>query len=42
LGPMTTTPNGIYYGNLQRDPYWNPIRKDPRFDKLLTELAPRD
>jgi serine/threonine protein kinase len=33
-------PNGIYYGQLKLDPYWNPLRKDPRFEKLLAELAP--
>jgi TolB-like protein len=34
-------PNGIYYGQLKLDPYWDPLRKDPRFEKLLAELAPR-
>jgi TolB-like protein len=32
-------PNGIYYGQLKSDPYWDPLRKDPRFEKLLAELA---
>jgi serine/threonine protein kinase/Tfp pilus assembly protein PilF len=30
------------YGDLKTNPSWDPIRKDPRFDKLLAELAPRD
>jgi serine/threonine protein kinase len=42
LGPLAKTPNGIYYGGLKLDPLWDPLRKDPRFDKLLAELAPRD
>jgi serine/threonine protein kinase len=41
LDSLTRTPNGVYYGEL-REPYWDPIRKDPRFDKLSAELAPRD
>jgi len=42
LGHLTKTPSGIYYGNLKLEPYWEPLRKDPRFDKLLAELAPKD
>jgi TolB-like protein/Tfp pilus assembly protein PilF len=42
LGPLTKIPNGIYYGDLKLNSYFNPLRKDPRFDKLLAELAPRD
>jgi hypothetical protein len=41
LGPLTKMPSGIYYGQLARDPYWEPLRKDPRYEKLLAELAPR-
>jgi serine/threonine protein kinase len=36
------TANGILYGELKLDPAWDPLRKDPRFDKLLAELAPHD
>ena len=35
-------PNGIFYGQLKRDTYWEPLRQDPRYDKLLAELARRD
>jgi tetratricopeptide (TPR) repeat protein len=42
LVPLTTLPSGVYYGQLKLDPYWDPLRKDPRFDKLLAELAPKD
>jgi hypothetical protein len=33
---------GIYYGQLKRDPYWEPLRKDPRYEKLLAQLAATD
>jgi TolB-like protein/Flp pilus assembly protein TadD len=32
----------VTYGALKFDPGWDPLRKDPRFDKLLAELAPHD
>jgi hypothetical protein len=32
----------LNYGDLKTNPIWDPLRKDPRFDKLLTELAPKD
>jgi tetratricopeptide (TPR) repeat protein len=42
LGILTKLSNGIYYGNLKGDPYWEPLRKDPRFEKLTAELAPKE
>ena len=42
LSPLTKTPGGLYYGNLKHDPYWEPLRSDPRLQKLLAELAPKD
>jgi hypothetical protein len=36
-------PNGMLtYGDLKTNPTWDPLRKDPRFEKLLAELAPKD
>jgi hypothetical protein len=32
----------INYGCLKTYPGWDPLRKDPRFDKLLAKLAPHD
>jgi tetratricopeptide (TPR) repeat protein len=32
----------LTYGDLATNPGWDPLRKDPRFDKLLAELAPKD
>ena len=31
----------LNYGTFKRDPYWEPRRQDPRYAKLLAELAPR-
>jgi tetratricopeptide (TPR) repeat protein len=42
IGVLTKVPNGIYYADLKLDPCLEPIRKDPRYVKLLAELAPRD
>jgi len=42
LSSLTKVPNGIFYGQLKRDPYWEPLRQDPRYEKVLSELAPRD
>jgi hypothetical protein len=39
---LTKTPHGVYYGQLKADPLWTPIRKDPRFEKLLAELVPKE
>ena len=43
LSILITTPSFWFcYGDLKTNPNWDPLRKDPRFDKLLAELAPRD
>jgi TolB-like protein/Flp pilus assembly protein TadD len=42
LAVLTKTPHGVYYGQLKADQLWTPIRKDPRFEKLLAELAPKE
>ena len=42
LDTLAKTPRGIYAGSLMLDPVWDPLRKDPRFEKLLAELAPKD
>jgi tetratricopeptide (TPR) repeat protein len=42
LVPSAKIPAGIRYGSLKCDPLWDPLRKDPRFETLLAELAPKD
>ncbi|MBV8098287.1 MAG: hypothetical protein JOZ31_03930 [Verrucomicrobia bacterium] len=42
LSSVAKVPWGIFYGHLKRDPYWEPLRHDPRYEKLLAELALRD
>jgi hypothetical protein len=33
-------PNGTSYGDLRLDPLWDPLRGDPRFQKLCQEKQP--
>ncbi len=42
LAVSAKIPGGVSYGDLKLDACWDPLRNDPRFDKLLAELAPRD
>jgi hypothetical protein len=42
LEPSIKIPASIYYGQLKRDPLWDPLRKDSRFEKFLAELAPKE
>lgn len=42
LSALTKVANGIFYGQLKWDPLWEPLRQDPRYEKLLAQLAPRD
>jgi hypothetical protein len=42
LDVSAKTPRGVSYGDLKLDPDWDPLRTDPRFDKLLAQLAPKD
>jgi tetratricopeptide (TPR) repeat protein len=37
LPHLLEVPNGLTPGLLRLDPYWDPLRKDPRFGKLIGE-----
>ncbi len=34
-------PGFLSYGELRLHPYWDPLRGDPRFDKIVATLAPK-
>ncbi|MGZ5002154.1 MAG: FlgO family outer membrane protein [Chthoniobacterales bacterium] len=40
LGLSIGNPGGVHYGELKLQPYWDPLRGDPRFEKLIASLAP--
>jgi TolB-like protein len=42
LAISATVPGGISYGQLKLEPYWDPLRGDPRFDKIVASLAPKE
>ena len=45
LRELTTAvhiPGSLSYGQLRLSPVWDPLRADPRFDKIVAELAPKD
>ena len=35
-------PTGISYGELKHYPDWDPLRGDPRFEKIVASLAAKD
>ena len=41
LGILVDLPNGVDYGDLKLHPCWDGLRSDPRFERLVAELAPR-
>jgi len=41
LALSARTPGGATYGELKLDQFWDPLRGDPRFEKIVASLAPR-
>jgi hypothetical protein len=35
-------PGRLSYGQLRLHPDWDPLRGDPRFEKIVASLAPKD
>ncbi|PYK51793.1 MAG: hypothetical protein DME20_00785, partial [Verrucomicrobia bacterium] len=34
-------PSNVSYGELKLMPWWDPLRGDPRFEKIVSSLAPK-
>jgi tetratricopeptide (TPR) repeat protein len=41
LATASRLPNGGSYGQLKLLPFWDPLRGDPRFEKIVASLAPK-
>jgi TolB-like protein/cytochrome c-type biogenesis protein CcmH/NrfG len=38
---LAKLPAGVSYGEIRLDPFWDPLRGDPRFEKIVASLAPK-
>ena len=41
LATAARLPGGVSYGQLKLLPYWDPLRGDPRFEKIVASRAPK-
>jgi len=41
LALSAQNPAGVTYGDLKLNPLWDPLRDDPRFEKIVVSLAPK-
>ena len=41
LSAAASLPGHLSYGYLRLHPYWDPLRGDPRFEKIVASLAPK-
>jgi hypothetical protein len=42
LEVVARIPGGPSYGDLRLNPMWDPLRGDPRFEKIVASLAPKE
>jgi hypothetical protein len=42
LAAVERVPNRLSYGLLKLHPYWDSLRGDPRFEKIVASLAPKE
>jgi hypothetical protein len=42
LTTAVNTPGFLSYGYLRLNPMWDPLRGDPRFEKIVASLAPKE
>jgi TolB-like protein/predicted Ser/Thr protein kinase len=41
LETLAKIPAGVSYGDIRLNPNWDPLRGDPRFEKIVASLAPK-
>jgi len=41
LARSAKMPAGVSYAEIRLDPHWDPLRADPRFEKIINSLAPK-
>jgi serine/threonine-protein kinase len=41
LAIAAQVPSGVSYGQLKLMPWWDPLRGDPRFEKIVASIAPK-
>jgi len=42
LKTLATLQAGVSYGEIHLDPFWDPLRGDPRFEQIVASLAPKE